>query len=56
MEIEGAIPFPGDHAHSAYEPDQVERFWLALVQIVRVFHRFRLKLAVVADTLYPTGA
>jgi uncharacterized protein DUF5996 len=41
VEIEGAIPFPDDHVHAAYDPDQVERFWLALVQIRRVLYRFR---------------
>ncbi|MGH9008934.1 MAG: DUF5996 family protein, partial [Acidimicrobiia bacterium] len=41
VEIEGAISFPDDHVHAAYDPEQVERFWLALVQIVRVFHGFR---------------
>lgn len=41
VEIEGAIPFPDDHVHNAYDPDQVERFWLALVQMRRVFYRFR---------------
>ena len=41
VEIEGAIPFPDDHVHAAYDPDQVQRFGLALVQIVRVLRRFR---------------
>jgi hypothetical protein len=41
VEIEGAIPFLDDHVHSAYDGDQVERFWLALVQIVRVLRQFR---------------
>ena len=41
VEIEGAIPFPEDHVHAAYDRDAVERYWLALVQIVRVFRRFR---------------
>jgi len=41
VEIEGAIPFADDDVHAAYDPDQVERFWLALVQIVRVLRRFR---------------
>jgi len=40
VEIEGAIPFPDDRVHAAYDRDQVERYWLALVQIVRVFRRF----------------
>ena len=41
VEIEGAIPFPDDRIHAAYDPDQVERFWLALIQIERVFRVFR---------------
>ena len=41
VEIEGAIPFQNDQVHTTYEPEQAQRFWLALVQIVRVFHQFR---------------
>jgi hypothetical protein len=41
VEIEVAIPFPDDEVHVAYQPEQAERFWLALVQIVRVFKQFR---------------
>src|SRR5207244_6786543 len=41
VEIPGAIPFIEDRVHAAYEPDEAERFWLALVQIVRVFGKFR---------------
>ena len=41
VEIEGAIPFPEDHVHAAYDRQQVERFWLALVQVRRVLHQFR---------------
>jgi len=41
VEIEGAIPFPDDYIHSAYDRSQAERFWLALVRIERVFRRFR---------------
>ncbi len=41
VEVESAIPFPDDEVHSAYNPDQAERFWLALVQMVRVFTQFR---------------
>lgn len=41
VEIQGAIPFPDDHVHTAYEPEQAQRFWLGLVQIVRVFRQFR---------------
>lgn len=41
VEIEGAIPFTDDHVHASYEHEQVERFWLALVQIDRVLQQFR---------------
>lgn len=41
VEIEGAIAFAEDDVHTAYEPEQAQRFWLALVQIERVFHQFR---------------
>jgi hypothetical protein len=41
VEIEGAIPFPEDHVHAAYDRQQVEGFWMALVQVRRVLHQFR---------------
>lgn len=41
VEIPGAIPFDRDHEHASYEADQVQRFWLALVQMDRVFELFR---------------
>ncbi|MEE4021968.1 DUF5996 family protein [Gordonia sp. PKS22-38] len=41
VEIPGAIPFDSDGQHSAYDPDAAQRFWLALVQINRVFDIFR---------------
>jgi hypothetical protein len=41
VEIEGAIPFVGDQVHTEYDHDQAHRFWLALVQMVRVFEHFR---------------
>jgi hypothetical protein len=41
VEIPGAIAFPDDDVHTTYEPDQAQRFWLALVQIERVFTQFR---------------
>jgi len=40
-EIPGAIPFSQDHIHIAYDPAYANRFWRALVQIDRVFKRFR---------------
>jgi hypothetical protein len=41
VEIEGAVPFPDDDVHASYDADAVTRFWLALVEIQRVFKRFR---------------
>ncbi len=41
VEIPDAIPFDQDHVHAAYDRDQVERFWRALIEIVRVFELFR---------------
>lgn len=41
VEIEGAIPFLEDRAHRTYEPDHAHRFWSAMVQVSRVFERFR---------------
>ena len=41
VEIEGAISFVADNVHTVYDADQAHRFWLALVQMVRVFEQFR---------------
>ena len=41
VEIPGAIAFDGDREHTAYDADAAHRFWLALVQINRVFEIFR---------------
>jgi hypothetical protein len=41
VEITGAVHFESDRQHVAYEGDQVRRYWLALVQINRVFKVFR---------------
>jgi Family of unknown function (DUF5996) len=43
VEIVGAVPFPDDREHAAYDPDAVHRFWLALVQMNRVFTTFRAR-------------
>jgi hypothetical protein len=43
VEIPGAIPFPDDHEHASYDPDAVQRFWLALVEMTRVFEVFRAR-------------
>lgn len=41
VEIAGAIPFPSDTTHGSYDPDAVHRFWLAMIEMDRVFKRFR---------------
>ncbi len=41
VEIPDAIPFDTDRQHVAYDGDQAHRFWLALVQMNRVFEQFR---------------
>jgi hypothetical protein len=41
MEVEVAIPFSEDHLHHSYDPDAAQRFWLALVQMHKVFFEFR---------------
>ncbi|MEJ2643578.1 MAG: DUF5996 family protein [Gammaproteobacteria bacterium] len=40
-EIPGAVPFREDKAHRAFVPEQAQRFWQALLQVDRVFKRFR---------------
>jgi hypothetical protein len=41
VEIPDAIPFEHDSMHRSYDPDYVQRFWRALVQVERVLTRFR---------------
>lgn len=41
VEVPEAIPFPDDEVHASYDADAVHRFWLSLVQVHRVFSRFR---------------
>jgi hypothetical protein len=41
VEIPDAIPFELDTQHDTYEAEQAQRFWLALVQMTRVFEVFR---------------
>lgn len=43
VEIAGAVPFPEDRAHARYDPDAVRDFWLALVEVERVFNVFRAR-------------
>ncbi len=40
-EVEEAIPFPEDRKHSSYDPEWAHRFWRVLLQVDRVFKRFR---------------
>jgi hypothetical protein len=41
VEIPAAIPFTEDRVHTRYDGDAVRRFWLALVEMHRVFSIFR---------------
>jgi hypothetical protein len=41
VEIPDAIPFPDDDVHDAYDPSAVSAFWRLLVEVERVFERFR---------------
>jgi hypothetical protein len=41
VEIPGAIAFPDDRVHGAYDPAYAQRFWRALVEIQRVLKVFR---------------
>ena len=41
VEIPGAIPFTEDLVHTRYDPDAAQRFWIALVEMQRVFDAFR---------------
>jgi hypothetical protein len=40
-EIPDAILFSDDRAHASYDPDAAQRFWRALLQVDRVFKKFR---------------
>ncbi|MDY7102308.1 MAG: DUF5996 family protein [Actinomycetota bacterium] len=40
-EIADAIPFPDDHVHNTYVPEHIHALWRALLQVNRVFTRFR---------------
>jgi hypothetical protein len=41
VEVEQAIPFAEDDHHKSYDSAAVRQFWLALVQVSRVFTEFR---------------
>jgi hypothetical protein len=40
-EVENPIPFVDDRVHHAYDREAVQRFWCAMLEIERVFDRFR---------------
>ena len=40
-EVPRAIPFTEDDEHHSYDPDAAHRFWLALVEVDRLFDVFR---------------
>jgi Family of unknown function (DUF5996) len=40
-EIPNAISFSEDRLHASYDPDAAQRFWRALLEIDRVFKKFR---------------
>lgn len=40
-EMAAAVPFARDHAPRQYDPDQARRLWRILLQVNRVFSRFR---------------
>jgi hypothetical protein len=43
VEIPGAVRFTEDRVHASYDRDAARRFWLALVEIQRVFETFRVR-------------
>ena len=42
-EVEPAIPFTKDVEHASYDGEAARRFWRALLQVDRVFNRFRAR-------------
>jgi hypothetical protein len=42
-EVPDAIPFDEDESHRAYDAEYAHRFWRVLVQVDRVFKRFRAR-------------
>ena len=44
-EIDPAIPFEEDKVHSAYDKDQINLFWKALLKIEPVFNKFRARFS-----------
>ena len=52
VEIVGAIPFRDDVVHDSYDPAAVDRFWRALLEIERVFKRFRTRFVGKASPIH----
>jgi hypothetical protein len=52
VEIPGAIPFAEDRTHGSYDPDAVERFWRALVEMQRVLMTFRARFVGKASPIH----
>ena len=52
VEIPGAIPFTEDRVHASYDGDAVQRFWLALVEMERVFKVFRARFVGKASPIH----
>jgi hypothetical protein len=42
-ELADGIPFELDEVHRAYDPEYINRYWRVLVQVERVFEKFRAK-------------
>ncbi len=42
-EVEKPIPFAEDREHASYDPEAAHRFWRVLLQVERVFNRFRAR-------------
>jgi len=42
-EVPDPIPFAEDHVHASYDPEYANRFWRILVQLDKVFKKFRSK-------------
>ena len=52
VEIPGAISFPDDRTHASYDADAVRRFWLALLEMQRVFKIFRTRFVGKASPIH----
>src|SRR5215472_292150 len=41
VEVPDSIPFPADHAHAAYDPEYVHRWWLILTRTDQLLEEYR---------------